>query len=196
LGLFSDRLHQVLRSCYSIVETRRKIINVVGNCQSCPRGGWRFKMLSFGKFLVCRKNILIGRKSTALAPPPPKKNMGPTAPLSPSLGYLFYNNWDTTFLTLFILTHPASLPCGRKPEHPEKTHDFQFGRALTYSFHISRIARIEHTISEVEGACSITTASPKPKQKPHACILDPLAQTRKFWNLPIFYDNVTCSIQN
>ena len=32
------------------------------------------------KFLVCRKKISVCRKSTALAPPP-KKNMGPTAPL-------------------------------------------------------------------------------------------------------------------
>jgi hypothetical protein len=28
-------------------------------------------------------------------------------------------------LTVFILTHPVNFPCGRKPEHPEKTHDFQ-----------------------------------------------------------------------
>ena len=36
----------------------------------------------------------------------------------------FYNNCDITFLTVFILTHPVNFPCGRKPEHPEKTHDF------------------------------------------------------------------------
>jgi hypothetical protein len=34
-------------------------------------------------------------------------------------------NCDITFLTVFILTHPVNFPCGRKPEHPEKTHDFR-----------------------------------------------------------------------
>jgi hypothetical protein len=37
---------------------------------------------------------------------------------------LQYNNCDITFLTMFIPTHPVNFPCGRKPEHPEKTHDF------------------------------------------------------------------------
>jgi hypothetical protein len=41
-----------------------------------------------------------------------------------SLDYL-YNNCVITFLTVFILTHPANLPCGKKPERPEKTHDFR-----------------------------------------------------------------------
>ena len=35
-------------ACPPLVETRRKIVIVVGNCQSCRRGG-RFKMLSSGK---------------------------------------------------------------------------------------------------------------------------------------------------
>ena len=26
---------------------------------------------------------------------------------------------------MFNLTHPVNFPCGRKPEHPEKTHDFR-----------------------------------------------------------------------
>jgi hypothetical protein len=30
-----------------------------------------------------------------------------------------------TFSTVFILTHPVHIPCGRKLEHPEKTHDFR-----------------------------------------------------------------------
>ena len=34
-------------------------------------------------------------------------------------------NCDITFLTMFILTHPVNFPCGRKPERPEKTHDFR-----------------------------------------------------------------------
>jgi hypothetical protein len=43
---------------------------------------------------------------------------------------------DTTFFTVLILTHPVNVLCGRKPEHPEKTHDFG------------------PTISEVKDACS------------------------------------------
>ena len=35
--------------------------------------------------------------------------------------FVFHNNCDITFLTVFILTHPVNFPCGRKPEHPEKT---------------------------------------------------------------------------
>jgi hypothetical protein len=39
-----------------------------------------------------------------------------------SLDYwYFYNSCDITFLTMFVLTHPVNFPCGRKPEHPEKT---------------------------------------------------------------------------
>ena len=30
-----------------------------------------------------------------------------------------------------ILTHPVNFPCGRKPEHPEKTHDF--GQSVDYN---------------------------------------------------------------
>ena len=73
-----------------IVETRRKIVNVVGNCRKlsencqCCR---KLSKLSTGvggvsedleccpeNFLVCRKKFSVCRKSTALAPPPPKKN--------------------------------------------------------------------------------------------------------------------------
>jgi hypothetical protein len=50
----------------------------------------------------------------------------------PRLLYL-YNNCDITFLTVFILTHPVNFPCGRKPEYPEKTHDFRQRRWLTQS---------------------------------------------------------------
>ena len=45
-----------------------------------------------------------------------------------SLDFYFYNNCDITFLTVFILTDltdPVNFPCGRKPERPEKTHDFR-----------------------------------------------------------------------
>ena len=37
----------------------------------------------------------------------------------------YFSNCDITFLTVFILTHHVNFPCGRKPEHPEKTHDFR-----------------------------------------------------------------------
>ena len=47
----------------------------------------------------------------------------------------FYNICDTTFLIIFILTHPVNFPCGRKPERPEKPTTF--GTALTDSFHMS-----------------------------------------------------------
>jgi hypothetical protein len=58
-----------------IVETRRKIVNVVGNCQSCRReGGGVAEDLECcpENVLVCRKKISVCRKSTALAPPPKK----------------------------------------------------------------------------------------------------------------------------
>ena len=71
-----------------IVETRRKIVNVVGNCrkivnvvrncQSCRREGGGGGGVSEDlkccpeKFLVCRKKISVCRKSTALAPPQKK----------------------------------------------------------------------------------------------------------------------------
>ena len=70
-----------------IVETRRKIVNVVGNCQSCRReGGGAAEDLKCcpEKFLVCRKKFRFVGKVLPLPPPPKKKqkkNMGPTAPL-------------------------------------------------------------------------------------------------------------------
>ena len=43
-----------------------------------------------------------------------------------SLDYFIFTTIVITFLTAFILTHPAvNFPCRRKPEHPEKTHDFR-----------------------------------------------------------------------
>jgi hypothetical protein len=43
----------------------------------------------------------------------------------------------------FILTHPANLPCGRKPEHLEETHDFRqsFDRLFSHEF-VARIQRL------------------------------------------------------
>ena len=70
-----------------IVETSRKIVNVVGKLSMLSeivkvvdgRGVWvaeDFKCC-LENFLVCRKNFLVCRKSTALAPPPKKKTWVP-----------------------------------------------------------------------------------------------------------------------
>jgi hypothetical protein len=41
------------------------------------------------------------------------------------LSHYIFTTTVITFLTVFILTHPVNFPCGRKPERPEKTHDFR-----------------------------------------------------------------------
>jgi hypothetical protein len=51
---------------------------------------------------------------------------------------------------MFILTHPVNFPCGRKPERPEKTHDFRQGVDRLFSH--ESVASIEPTISKVKGA--------------------------------------------
>jgi hypothetical protein len=66
--------------------------------------------------------------------------------------YIHYIHCDIAFLTVIILTHPVSFPCGRKPEHLEKTHDFR--QSVDRLFSRESVARIEPTISEVKGACS------------------------------------------
>ena len=67
-----------------------------------------------------------------------------------------YNNCDITFFSVFMLIHPVNFPRGRKPEHPEKTHDFRQSVDRLYSHESAHesVARIESTITEVEGACS------------------------------------------
>jgi hypothetical protein len=65
--------------------------------------------------------------------------------------FIFYNDvndCDITFLTVFILTHPVNFPCGRKPEHPEKTQDFR--QSVDSLFSHESVARIEPTNSEVK----------------------------------------------
>jgi hypothetical protein len=49
--------------------------------------------------------------------------------------FYLYNNCDITFLTVFILTHPVNFTCGRKPEHPGKTHGFR--QNVDWLFHMS-----------------------------------------------------------
>jgi hypothetical protein len=70
----------------------------------------------------------------------------------PAVFILIYNNCDNTFLTMLILTNPVNFLCGRKPEHPEKTHDFR--QSVGRLFSHQSVARIEPTNSEVKGACS------------------------------------------
>ena len=52
----------------------------------------------------------------------------------------------------FRLTHPVNLPCGKKLEYPEKTHDFR--QSVDRLFSHESVTRIEPTISDVKGACS------------------------------------------
>ena len=70
-----------------IVETRRKIVNVVGNCrkidnvvgncQSVDGGGWRFKMLSSGKIFGLSEKIFgLSEKYCPCRPPPPPPKYG------------------------------------------------------------------------------------------------------------------------
>ena len=73
-GSYAPPIVETRRKIVNVVGNCRKIVNVVGNCQRCRPGG--FKMWSSD--LVCRKIFSVCRKSTALGPP---KNMGPTAPL-------------------------------------------------------------------------------------------------------------------
>jgi hypothetical protein len=61
----------------------------------------------------------------------------------------FYNNC----LTVFILTHPVNFPCGRKPKHPKKTHDFR-QLSVDWLFSHESVARIKPTNSEAKRACS------------------------------------------
>ena len=85
------------RKITNVVVNCRKIVRVVGNCQSCRRGGGGggggedLKCCRPENFLVCRKIFSVCRKSTALGPP---KNMGPTAPLGNSAAtqLVNYNN--------------------------------------------------------------------------------------------------------
>ena len=38
---------------------------------------------------------------------------------------LYFIKYDITVLTVFILTNTVNFPFGRKPEHPQKTHDLR-----------------------------------------------------------------------
>jgi hypothetical protein len=61
-----------------------------------------------------------------------------------------------TYTNYIILTHPDNLPCGRKPEHPEKTHDFRQS-VDRFSSHES-VARMAKPRSQRWKALVLTTA--------------------------------------
>jgi hypothetical protein len=68
------------------------------------------------------------------------------------------------------LTHPVNFPCGRKPEYPEKTHDFRqsvdFLLFFTLGLGSSRIEkfqlRLEPATLEVKGKCANHLATEAP----------------------------------
>ena len=62
--------------CPPIVETRRKVVHAVGNCQSCRRrgGGGKFKMLSSGKIFGLSEKF--SGLSEKYCPCPPRKKHG------------------------------------------------------------------------------------------------------------------------
>ena len=84
-GAMAPPIVETRRKIVNVVGNCRKIVNVVGNCQRCRRGlgggAEDLKCCRPENFLVCRKKCSVCRKSTSLGPPPKKKNMGPTAPL-------------------------------------------------------------------------------------------------------------------
>jgi hypothetical protein len=59
-----------------------------------------------------------------------------------------------------FLTHSVKLPCGKKPERPEKTHDFR--QSVDRLLSRESVARIEATNSEVKDACSNDCATEAP----------------------------------
>ena len=61
--------------------------------------------------------------------------------------YAYFKPKLAIFTTIEIYFPPCQLPCGRKPERPEKTHDFR----QTDSFHMSGAlgsSNIEKVLSE------------------------------------------------
>jgi hypothetical protein len=72
---------------------------------------------------------------------------------------------------MFILIYPVNFPCGRKPQHPEKSHDFRQG--VDWLFSHGPLARIEPMFSEVKSACSDYCATEAPVSCSDERILDP-----------------------
>jgi hypothetical protein len=97
------------------------LFNIVDNCEQC---GQQNIVQSYFHQLLKQPVLIVFNRVLSLH----------------GLFYL-YKNFDITFLTICLSWHTLSTsPVGRKPEHPEKTHDFRqsvFGRALTDSFHMS-----------------------------------------------------------
>ena len=58
-------------------------------------------------------------------------------------------------------THPVNILCGRKPEYPEKTHDFR--QSVDDSFYIeNHVSAVGPTIPEVKSACACSCPPPPP----------------------------------
>ena len=66
-----------------------------------------------------------------------------------------------------ILTHPVNFPCGRKPEHSEKTHDFR--QSVDGLFSYEWVLRNSNTQPQRRKALALKTVSQKPPQasQPH-----------------------------
>jgi hypothetical protein len=60
-----------------------------------------------------------------------------------------------------IPTHPVNIPCGRKPEYPEKTYDIRKSVDRLFS-HECPQRGIEATTSEAKSACSEDCVSSSP----------------------------------
>jgi hypothetical protein len=71
------------------------------------------------------------------------------------LSLYFYNNCDITFSTVFILTHPLNFPCGRKPEHSEKTNDFR--QSVDWLFSRVRSENRTHGLRVLSETCAFPT---------------------------------------
>ena len=64
-GAMAPPIVETHRKIVNVVGNCRKIVNVVGNCQRCRRGvAEDLKCCRPEKFLVCRKKISVCRKST------------------------------------------------------------------------------------------------------------------------------------
>ena len=89
-----------------------------------------------------------------------------------------------TVITHFILTHPpTNVPCGRKPECPEKTHDFRQSVGILFShekFEESLMENRTHN-SEVKGARANHCATEASSQPDNFVML-------QYANISVFID--------
>jgi hypothetical protein len=73
--------------------------------------------------------------------------------------------WELYGIILVVYPNPPrQVSCLRKPECPEKTHEFK--QSVDWLFSHESVARIEPTISEVKGTC--TDTAPTEGLQPHS----------------------------